>query len=60
MCLQVVLHPFLTQEKLLRFCREASIAVTGFSPPQSAARRRFNDPGDFCERAFGTFFPIYE
>jgi D-xylose reductase len=22
--------------------------------------RRFNDPGDFCERAFGTFFPIYE
>jgi D-xylose reductase len=23
-------------------------------------RRRFNDPGDFCEPAFGTFFPIYE
>ena len=22
--------------------------------------RRFNDPGVFCERAFGTFFPIYE
>jgi D-xylose reductase len=22
--------------------------------------RRFNDPGDFCEKAFGTFFPIYE
>jgi D-xylose reductase len=22
--------------------------------------RRFNDPGDFCEMAFNTFFPIYE
>lgn len=22
--------------------------------------RRFNDPGHFCEAAFGTFFPIYE
>ncbi len=22
--------------------------------------RRFNDPGDFCEGAFGTFFPIYD
>lgn len=22
--------------------------------------RRFNDPGVFCEQAFGTFFPIYE
>lgn len=22
--------------------------------------RRFNDPGDFCESAFNTFFPIYE
>lgn len=30
--LQVELHPYLTQEKLLRFCREESIAVTGFSP----------------------------
>jgi D-xylose reductase len=30
--LQVELHPFLTQDKLLRFCRESSIAVTGFSP----------------------------
>jgi len=137
--LQVELHPFLTQEKLLRFCREASIAVTGFSPlgapsyvplgmataaesvlehpvvrgiaaavgrtpaqvvlrwgmqrgtsviPKTSRPerlrenlaaseftlsaeqmqaisaldrgRRFNDPGDFCERAFGTFFPIYE
>lgn len=30
--LQVELHPYLTQEKLLRFCREEDIAVTGFSP----------------------------
>jgi len=22
--------------------------------------RRFNDPGDFAEAAFNTFFPIYE
>jgi D-xylose reductase len=30
--LQVELHPYLVQEKLLKFCREARIAVTGFSP----------------------------
>jgi D-xylose reductase len=30
--LQVELHPYLTQEKLLRFCRDSRIAVTGFSP----------------------------
>jgi D-xylose reductase len=30
--LQVELHPYLAQEKLLRFCRESHIAVTAFSP----------------------------
>ena len=30
--LQVELHPLLTQDKLVRFCREKRIAVTGFSP----------------------------
>ncbi len=137
--LQVEMHPYLTQEKLLRYCQESDIAVTGFSPlgaqsyfqlnmaessesliehetiqeiSRSVGRtpgqvllrfgvqrntavvpktskverlkenmaifdfelttdqmtriagldrhRRFNDPGDFCEKAFNTFFPIYE
>eukprot|EP00291_Cryptomonas_curvata_P028098 CAMPEP_0172211824 /NCGR_PEP_ID=MMETSP1050-20130122/36628_1 /TAXON_ID=233186 /ORGANISM="Cryptomonas curvata, Strain CCAP979/52" /LENGTH=673 /DNA_ID=CAMNT_0012892341 /DNA_START=9 /DNA_END=2031 /DNA_ORIENTATION=+ len=137
--LQVELHPQLTQDKLLRFCRERGVAVTAFSsfggtgyvemgmaapddsvlgspvvraiadrvgktPAQVVLRwavqrgtavipktltpsrmaenldlfsfalaqadmaaisalnqnRRFNDPGHFCEAAFGTFFPIYE
>jgi D-xylose reductase len=30
--LQVEMHPYLTQDKLLRFCRESNIAVTAFSP----------------------------
>lgn len=137
--LQIELHPYLAQEKLLRFCREQDIAVAAFSPfgPQSyhainmadandcifdldivqhiaaatgktpaqvllrwgvqrntavipktsqPARlrenlgifdftlnsdqmqaldqldqhRRYNDPGDFAEKAFNTFLPIYE
>lgn len=137
--LQVELHPYLTQDKLLRFSREEKIAVTAFSPlgapsyvplgmaqehesimhervvlnvvarhGKSAAQvllrwgvqrgtavvpkssrlerlrenlqifdfelspdemaaisalnrnRRFNDPGDFCERAFQRFAPIYD
>lgn len=30
--LQVESHPYLTQEKLLRFCREQGVAYTAFSP----------------------------
>lgn len=137
--LQVELHPYLTQHRLLRFCREQDIQVTAFSPlgassyvslqmaepgeavlnegpirdlaarhdrtpaqivlrwavqrgtaviPKTARperlqenislfdfelsdaemeaiaglnrNRRFNDPGTFCEQAFGTFCPLYD
>ncbi len=137
--LQVESHPYLVQEKLLRYCQQESIAYTAFSPlgapsyvplgmanasdsvlgldvvkriasgydktpaqvvlrwgvqrgtaviPKTAnparlaenidlfdfsltsdemtaiesldQNRRFNDPGVFCEQAFGCYFPIYE
>jgi D-xylose reductase len=137
--LQVELHPYLPQTRLLRYCHNESIAVTAFSPlgaesyvPIGMARagesvlqeplvtslaqrhgrtpaqivlrwaiqrgtavipktqqldrlqenraiydfelngeemqqitaldrnRRFNDPGEFGERAFNTFFPIFD
>jgi D-xylose reductase len=137
--LQVESHPYLTHERLLRFCQQEEIAFTAFSPLGAASyfslgmaaedeavlqqpqvreiatrynkspaqvalrwgvqrgtavipktsrperlreniaifdfeltpdematisalhrNRRFNDPGAFCEKAFNTFFPIYE
>ncbi len=137
--LQVEMHPYLTQETLLRFCKQQNLAVTAFSPfgassyvplgmaeesdslfddttmkeiaaahgkdigqvalrwavqrgtvpiPKSQSSGhlkgnieifdfelsenemqtidslnrdcRFNDPADFCEAAFNTFYPIFD
>lgn len=46
--LQVELHPYLTQEKLLRLCRENHVAVTAFSPlgAQSYFSLAMADPGE--------------
>jgi diketogulonate reductase-like aldo/keto reductase len=35
--LQVEMHPFLAQEKLLRFCKDQNIVVTAFSPLGAAS-----------------------
>ena len=38
-----------------RLSDEEMSAISGLN-----RNRRFNDPGEFCESAFNTFFPIYE
>ena len=137
--LQVEMHPYLTQQNLLRYCQQENIAVTAFSPfgassyvplgmaqesdslfddsamkeiadghgrsigqialrwavqrgtvaiPKSQSsghlkdnieiydfalsdgemqkidalnrNKRFNDPADFCEAAFNTYYPIFD
>jgi len=43
--LQVEAHPYLTQDKLLRFCQEEDIAFTAFSPLGSLSTFRSGWPG---------------
>lgn len=44
--LQVELHPYLTQDRLLRFCREQDVAVTGFSPLGASSCVELGTAGD--------------
>jgi D-xylose reductase len=44
--LQVESHPLLTQEKLLRFCRQESIAFTAFSPIGALSYQPLGMAGD--------------
>jgi D-xylose reductase len=48
--LQVEMHPYLAQEKLLRFCQEQNIVVTAFSPlgPASYLSLGMASPEDSC------------
>ena len=43
MC-QVEVHPFFTQNKLINFCRERDIAVTGYSPLVNGRSGILDDP----------------
>merc|ERR1719515_679059 len=43
MC-QVEVHPYFTQNKLIEFCRERDIAVTGYSPLVNGRSGILEDP----------------